>query len=66
MAKKKKKDYKNLYSLTSQMAGAKCPLYLGHHLKNNMIKSVRTSAMVMIYTSIECQNGCFEDQVVET
>ena len=39
---------------------------LGHGLKKNVIISVRTSVMIMIYTSIECENDCFEKQRVKT
>ena len=31
-------------------------IYLGHDEKQNVVISVRTSAMFMIYTSIECEN----------
>ena len=41
-------------------------VYLGYDEKKNVIISVRTSAMVMIYTSIECENDCFEGQIVKT
>ena len=40
-------------------------IYLGHDLKNNVILSVRTSVIVTIYTSIECENDCFEEKVVK-
>ena len=41
-------------------------IYLGHDSRKNLIISVRTSAMVMIYISIECENDCFEGQIVKT
>ena len=49
------------------MVGAWCQMtiYLGHIQKNNVISSTRTSAMVMIYTSIECENDWFECQIVK-
>ena len=31
----------------------------------NVIISVRTSAIVMIYTSIECEDDCFEGQILK-
>ena len=34
-------------------------------IKKNVIISVRTSAMLIIYTSIECENDCFERQIGE-
>ena len=40
-------------------------VYLGYDEKKNVIISLRTSAMVMIYTSIECENDCFEGQLVK-
>ena len=40
-------------------------IYLGHDGKKNVIISVSASGMVMIYTSIECENDCFEDQTVK-
>ena len=40
-------------------------IYLGHDQKKNVIFSVKTSTAVMIYTSIECENDCFEDQIVK-
>ena len=41
-------------------------IYLCHDSRKNLIISVRTSAMVMIYISIECENDCFEGQIVKT
>ena len=35
-------------------------IYLGHDLETNVIISVRTLTIVMIYTSIKCENDCFE------
>ena len=35
-------------------------IYLGHDLKTNVIISVRTLTIVMIYPSAECENDCFE------
>ena len=32
----------------------------------NVIISGRTSAMVMTYTSIECEDDCLEGQIVKT
>ena len=45
---------------------SKMTIYLGHDYKKNIIISVRISVMVMIYTSIECENDCFELQIVKT
>ena len=39
---------------------------LGHDQKKSVIVSVRTTAMVMTYTSIECKSDSFEDQIVKT
>lgn len=34
--------------------------------KKNFISFVRTSAMIIIYTSIEYENNCFEGQIVKS
>ena len=34
--------------------------------KKNIIITVSTTAMVIIYTSIECENDCFEGEIVKT
>ena len=34
--------------------------------KKNFISFVRTSAMIMIYTSIEYENDCFEGRIVKS
>ena len=41
-------------------------IYLGHDWKKDVIISVRTWSMVMIYTSAEFENDCFEGQIVKT
>ena len=39
---------------------------LGNDQKENVIIPVRTSAMAIIYKWIECENGCFEKEIVKT
>ena len=40
-------------------------IYLGHIYRRKDISSARTSAMVVTYASIECENDCFEGQLVK-
>ena len=46
--------------------GQMSQIYLGHDWKKDVIISVRTWSMVMIYTSTEYENDCFEGQTVKT
>ena len=46
--------------------GQMSQIYLGHDWKKDVIISVRTWSMVMIYTSTECENDCFEEQIMKT
>ena len=45
--------------------GQMSQIYLGHDWKKDVIISVRTWSMVMIYTSTECENDCFEEQIMK-
>ena len=36
-------------------------IFLGYDLKTKVIISLRTLTIVMIYTSTECENDCFEE-----
>ena len=38
---------------------------LGQDYKKNIIISVRTSVIVMIYTLIQWENDCFEGQILK-
>ena len=40
-------------------------IYLGYTQKKNVISSVRTLAILMVYTSIEGEKDYFEDQIIE-
>ena len=47
------------------MTGAEWP-FIRPWLTKNVIIFVRTSAMVLIYTSVDWEKDCFEGQIVKT
>ena len=40
-------------------------IYIGYIQKKNVINFVRTSGMIIIYTSIGNENDCFEGQIMK-